>query len=197
MTGYDWDALKVADYVLFDAARERRNDLPKYLQKPAEVLRKTQYMWAHLQCSFWHGGEYELTHWTRCTKEGVLLESKGAQSYTRRLFREGSFHAHFPDVERRCGPRGVTEFLYEVLIETQKLNRHGYVFDQEEIERYWLRTYSGSNPVLTCEEIAERACEYFKRALESSQQPQLIRVRFAPMGAARWTEAEWKPTARR
>jgi len=182
MNGYGYERLRVNDYILFDAARRERRDLPPHLRKPARIIRLGPGA-LELDARCTTGGIVELRDmsiysWSQCTADGKLIV---AEPYI--LRQNGSFTADFPRTDGRCGPIENDQFTYRVEISVLGLDAEGYSIDATLAQRYFDQTYThaANLPVISCEKIARRACDYFRSQVRAGVQIISCEVGISPV----------------
>lgn len=85
---------------------------------------------------------------------------------TYRLQRRGYFVTRFTTTPNQCGAEGNQLYRFQCsILSGSRLDSRGFVIDNLEVQAYFDRTYSVSQPALSCEQIAQRACKALAAAI--------------------------------
>lgn len=67
--------------------------------------------------------------------------------------------------KNQCGPLGTQVLSYFVSIATKayRLNGQGFIIDNNDIQNYFTKKFSNVNEFVSCENVAQTACEDFRK----------------------------------
>jgi hypothetical protein len=106
---------------------------------------------------------------------------------TYRIFRKGEFTADLSKTNQ-CGREGMSKFNFEVTIEVNSLDQHGFVCDNFDVPKAFERFATGKWEA-SCEAFAGGGI-YLMKSLCQNRALRII-CRIQPIDAA-WVEVDWK-----